>query len=104
MKGPGVAWVPVEAFVEGRGWRVSIVWEDEYGHYPTGDWPNDGTGREPWWVPGPSYEEAEAQVCALNEARGVSRDEQARVLLSSLSAGSRARTRAGRARSTRRAA
>jgi len=89
MKGIGVWYVPCEGFIEGRGWRVSIVYEDENGHYPTGDWPNDGTGREPWFVPGPTYEEAQKQVRSMNEARGIDAEEQFRVLAASMGAGRR---------------
>lgn len=41
-------WIPDNAFVEGRGFRVSIVIENEAGHYPTGDTP-EGGDREPWF-------------------------------------------------------
>ncbi len=56
--------IPREAFVEGRGWRVSIVIEGVKGHYPTGDL-NFGKSShvEPWFWGDGSYEDAE-QFCA----------------------------------------
>lgn len=45
-------WIPAEGYVEGRGYRVSIVFEYEAGHYPTGDdaWiAGDISKRKPWF-------------------------------------------------------
>lgn len=43
--------IPADAFVEGEGWRVSIVTEGEPGHCPTGTWPyKAGPGETaPWF-------------------------------------------------------
>jgi hypothetical protein len=35
-------YIPEDAFVEGQGYRVSIVTENEPGHAPTGTWPYEG--------------------------------------------------------------
>lgn len=52
-------WIPAEGYVEGHGYRVSIVFEYEAGHYPTGDdnWRKDPTKRKPWFW-GHDYNEA----------------------------------------------
>ena len=57
-------YIPADGFIEGQGYRVSLVFEDVVGHYPTGSWPYDGTPdqRAPWFW-GKTYEEAK-QVCA----------------------------------------
>lgn len=77
MGGRSVLYVPHDAFIKGYGWRVSIVYEDEGGHFPTGDWPYEGhPGQKmPWFVPGPSYEQAQAQVRKMNEDRNFSPEE-----------------------------
>lgn len=53
-------YIPRSGFVEGRGYRVSIVFEGETGHYPTG-----GDGKEPWFW-GDTYEEAEEAAARQN--------------------------------------
>ena len=53
-------YIPYEGLVEGRGYRVSIVFEFTAGHFPTGDdafLAGDYTKRKPWFW-GHSYEEA----------------------------------------------
>lgn len=52
-------YVPVDAFVEEHGFRVSIVKEGVAGHFPTGDWPYEGRvdQRMPYFW-GPSYDDA----------------------------------------------
>lgn len=45
-------WVPAAGYVEGHGYRVSIVFEYEAGHYPTGDdaWiAGDKSKQKPWF-------------------------------------------------------
>ena len=45
-------WIPETGYVEGHGYRVSIVFEYEAGHYPTGDdaWiAGDRSKRKPWF-------------------------------------------------------
>lgn len=84
MSGKIALFVPIDAFIKDYGWRVSVVKEDEWGHSPTGDWPNDGTGRMPWFVPGPSYEEAEKQVDQMNERLGLDKKAAGLIVLSSM--------------------
>lgn len=55
--------IPLNAFVEGKGWRVSIVFENVAGHFPTG-----GNGVEPWFW-GSTYEEAEETAALQNESK-----------------------------------
>jgi len=45
-------YIPEGNYVEGQGYRVSIVFEYESGHYPTGDnaWiEGDKSKRKPWF-------------------------------------------------------
>lgn len=55
--------IPLTAFIEGKGWRVSIVFEGIAGHFPTG-----GNGVEPWFW-GDTYEEAEEAAALQNESK-----------------------------------
>lgn len=93
MNGMPVLFIPLDAFIEGAGWRVSLVYEDEDGHYPTGTWPYDGKPGKtcPWFVPGPSHAEAEEQVAQMNETRGVSRKEADLTVMKSMSRSKRRR-------------
>lgn len=55
--------IPPDGFVKGKGFRVSIVFENESGHYPTG-----GDGKDPWFW-GMTYEEAEETAAEQNETK-----------------------------------
>lgn len=91
MSQRSVLYVPHDAFIEGYGWRVSLVFEDEAGHYPTGDWPYTGAPGQkmPWFVPGPSYEQAQAQIRKMNEDRNFSPEEVMCVVARSIGLGKR---------------
>lgn len=78
-----ITWVDPAWFVEGHGFRVSIVKEGETGHYPTGVWPNDGTETMPWFW-GPTIEDAEKCAIAYNKKLGVSPIEAEKILLQSM--------------------
>jgi hypothetical protein len=80
--------VPVDALIKGRGWRPSVVFENEAGHYPMGDWPYDGKPgqREPWFW-GPTYEDAVAAADDMNERMGVSKKDAFEIVNSSMRAG-----------------
>jgi hypothetical protein len=80
-----VAWIPDTAYVDGRGWRVSIVTEDEPGHHPTGIWPNDGTRTMPWFW-GHDLETARDLAYEYNAKMGISREDTDRIVLSSIAA------------------
>lgn len=83
-----VAWIPDDAFVEGRGWRVSIVIEGEAGHHPTGDWPYEPRGRLPWFWGREREDLAAARERAYehNARGGISRADTDAIVLSSIGA------------------
>lgn len=81
--------VPTDGFIEGKGFRVSVVIEGEDGHYPTGDLDTYATNRnhkEPWFW-GMTYREAE-QVCAERNADTLKLSEAdvAKIVMSSMAA------------------
>ena len=81
-------WIPADGYVEGRGYRVSIVFEYESGHYPTGDdaWiAGDYSKRKPWFW-GHSYEEARKVSDDMNQQRlGISPKDAAHIVTTSMS-------------------
>lgn len=81
--------IPADGFVEGHGFRVSIVTEDEPGHCPTGTWPNDGTGVMPYFW-GPTMAEADAIAERQNAALGHSPKDVAIIISSSMAASRKA--------------
>jgi hypothetical protein len=52
--------IPPDAFVPGKGFRVSVVIEGERGHFPT------GTMSDPPWFWGMTYQEAEQKAAEVN--------------------------------------
>lgn len=58
--------IPRDAFVLGKGFRVSVVIEGERGHFPT------GTTTEPPWFWGVRYVDAEHYAAIQNDLRGLS--------------------------------
>lgn len=86
-----VAFIPVDGYVEGHGWRVSLVIEGEAFHRPTGNWPYHGKRDEvmPWfWGDGLSYVEALKLCDEHNERRaGISRKDAALIIGRSMVAG-----------------
>jgi hypothetical protein len=64
-------WIPADGYVAGQGYRVSIVFEYESGHYPTGDdaWIAGDHGKRKPWFWGHSYEEARKVAEAVNRDR-----------------------------------
>jgi hypothetical protein len=81
-------WIPADGYVEGKGYRVSIVFEYEAGHYPTGDdaWiKGDHSKRKPWFW-GHNYEEARKVAEDMNQQRrGLSPREAADIVTTSMS-------------------
>ena len=63
-------WIPPGGFIEGHGFRVSVVIENELGHYPTGDLDFDkpATHVQPWFW-GMTYSEAEHVAAETNANR-----------------------------------
>lgn len=81
-------YVPVDSYVEGRGFRVSVVEEGVAGHTPTGEWPNDGTGVLPYfWGRNGDYEEAVKQAEHFNKKHlGLSKKDVHEIVTSSIGA------------------
>lgn len=66
-----IYYIPLDAFIEGYGFRVSIVIEGERGHFPTGDWPYIAKkGHRMPWFWGMTYEEAEQIAAEQNDKLG----------------------------------
>lgn len=83
-----VAYIPGDAFVEGRGWRVSIVIDGEDGHRPTGNWPYEGKpGQTQPWFWGPTYQDACKEAGRYNEKLGISADEVFKIVARSMGHG-----------------
>jgi hypothetical protein len=87
--------IPTDAFVKGRGFRVSIVIEGVSGHFPTGDLESLATKpdhKEPWFW-GMTYAEAEQEAAEQNAKLG--HDEKAiwQIVASSMFANERKRTK-----------
>ena len=57
--------IPRNGFVQGEGYRVSIVFEGESGHFPT------GTDTKAPWFWGTSYREAEEFCAEQNQRNGL---------------------------------
>ncbi|HSX22376.1 MAG TPA: hypothetical protein VLE97_06325 [Gaiellaceae bacterium] len=79
-------WIPADGYVEGYGFRVSIVFEHEPGHYPTGDsdWITDPSKRKPWFW---GHDYAEARKCAedMNQEKlGLSPKDAAQIVTTSM--------------------
>lgn len=78
--------------VDGHGYRVSVVRENEPGHHPTGTWPYRGTPGEtmPWFwgrtKDGFSIEEARKAVDEYNTRLGLSKKEAEEIVASSFRA------------------
>lgn len=75
--------VGVESFVEGKGWRPSIVFENEAGHFPNG-----GGDVEPWYW-GHDYKGAQEICRKKNLDMGVDEEEVNHIVASSMSASGR---------------
>jgi hypothetical protein len=100
-----IAFIPADAFFPCKGMRVSIVFENESGHFPTGGayrsrWdlsrltprsPLRRIGEEPWYYgnindAATSYEEACRTAEEWNASRGISPEEAQKILDSSMMA------------------
>lgn len=79
--------VPVDGYVEGRGYRAAIAFEGEPGYYPSGDWPYEGkVGQKAPWFWGHDYNVACEIAQETNERMGVSRDLALGIVTSSMAA------------------
>ena len=81
-------WIPADGYVEGHGYRVSIVFEYESGHYPTGDdafLAGDYSKRKPWFW-GHDLEAARKTAEGMNRDRlGLSPREAMHIVTTSMS-------------------
>lgn len=75
--------IPADAYVEERGFRVSIVKEGESGHFPTGTWPNDGAQQMPYFW-GHDYQEACNIAKQQNAKLGLSDKNVSEIIMSSI--------------------
>lgn len=77
--------IPADAFVEGSGYRVSVVRENEPGHAPTGTLPYTGKpGETSPWFWGNTFEEAKRICEQQNERLGLSREDVFDIITSSM--------------------
>jgi hypothetical protein len=83
-------YIPADGYVMNQGFRVSVVFEDTPGHFPTGNWPYDGAPdqKRPWFW-GHDLKAAEAACDAQNERMGISPIEAIKIIGSSMAAGNR---------------
>lgn len=83
-----VAFIPIEGFVEGHGYRVAFVVEGEPFFRWSGTWPYDGgpDAVMPWFW-GPTYEDARAAAIEHNAKLGIDEKTAALIVLASMSAG-----------------
>jgi hypothetical protein len=97
-------YIPPDGYVQGQGFRVSVVFENTPGHFPTGNWPYNGSPEQkvPWFW-GHDLEAAKQTCDAQNERMGVSPVEALKIITSSMAAGHRGkgRPRGSRASGTR---
>lgn len=98
-----VAYIPTDAFVEGHGWRVSIVVEGEDGHRPTGTWPYEGKpGQTAPWFWGQDFETARKMAREYNARLGISEVDAFKIVARSMGRGQhKTRSRAGLGRPAR---
>jgi hypothetical protein len=77
--------IPADGYVEGHGWRPSVVFEDEPGHFPNGTWPYNGKPGEtcPWFW-GHDYETAKKIAAETNARMGLSAEDAMLIVLSTL--------------------
>ena len=80
--------IPIEGFVKGHGYRVSIAIEKEQGHYPTGDLRTldgdySGGATMPWFW-GMTYDEACAICVEQNAKLGYTPQEAFKIVASTM--------------------
>lgn len=79
--------VPIDGYIEERGFRAAVAFEGEPGYYPSGDWPYEGkVGQKAPWFWGHDYEAACEVAQEMNERMGISRDLALGIVTSSMAA------------------
>lgn len=87
-------YIPDDAFIEGAGFRVSIVKRDEPGHCPTGTWPYEGkVGQTMPYFWGNTKEEAERIAQSQNARLGLTEADVQEIIDSSMRASLKKRGR-----------
>ena len=82
---PFCYYAPADAFIEGEGYRISVVVENESGHFPTGHWPYEaGPGQSLPYFWGNTWKEAQAACDAQNDRMGLSREKALAIVTSSI--------------------
>lgn len=82
-----VAYIPADAYVEGHGFRVSFVRENEEGHMPTGTWPYQGkVGQRMPWFWGDTLAEAQKAAETYNLQMGIDPKTAHEIVSSSIAA------------------
>ena len=78
-------YIPADGHIEGRGYRVSIVTENEPGHSPTGTWPYEGRPDQTlpyFW--GDDFEAAKLVARDENDRLGLSERDAFDIVTSSM--------------------
>lgn len=89
-----VYFIPSDGYVEGRGWRPSVVFEGEDGHYPNGNWPYDGSpGQTVPWFWGHDFNKAVLLAEETNERLGISKALAVEIISSSMAVNKEVRGR-----------
>ena len=80
-----VAFIPADGYIDGPGWRVSLVVEGENGHHPTGTWPYaGGVGESLPWFWGHDYDKAVELARDHNRRQGIEPEEALRIVARSM--------------------
>ncbi len=81
-------WIPIDGLIEGEGYRVSVVKENQSGHIPTGHWPYDGrVGQQMPYFWGKTYDKAIEQCKAANARLGLTTEDVDFIMASSMRLG-----------------
>jgi hypothetical protein len=92
-------YIPVDGFIEGHGYRVSIVTENEAGHSPSGAWPYTGKpGETAPWFWGNDYDKACEIAKKANERLGLTESDVLKIITSSMAKGLPPRRERGKRR------
>lgn len=78
-RGRHAYYVPADSYVEGHGFRISLVFEGEAGHFPSGTWPYEGEPgqKQPWFADTDDHGRAREIVREMNASLGLDAKEAA---------------------------